>query len=278
MLKIKKIIISIILLSFYVNTSVIAILLLFDFLPFILNTIVLYFILPMAFAYITGSIGGRLLNKSIPFSENIFFKTTMILGLVMWLAIMPASFMDLKHFIQLKTYKTPLVTNIENLTQKGVKDAAFITITDAALLTDKKGVYKEISKVKSGENYTTTYYDYYAVPVSGSDFKVWICDYSSYTKNASEDDKSPPYFIVNQHGSLAGIVVQDKNRLKDYKIAIEKSLDYRALNVEDSLIILEYRDDFESTMSSYKTRAIWYFVLLNLLLVILPVVLIRKMI
>ena len=259
---------------------------LYDLLPRILNAIFLYFIFPMVFAYFTGMLGSKLLIKIEKreghYDEHIFFTTVMICSLLVWLAVLPTFFTGTKHYIQLNIFKKHISSDIENLNVEEAKNAGFITFSTGRLLYEYYGFNRERRTTKSGDSTSVNIYDYYAVPVTltpaDKNINVWICDDVLSGEGTSAQKK--PEFFKNKNVGVCGVVIQDSNQIEDCLKAVENAETEHKLSLPDekekNILLLKPAKDFDTILGKYEKWSLIYFIILNILFVIVPTYMTNK--
>lgn len=178
MLKIVKVITIFLCFFLMINVSIIVAMCFYDSFPFILDVLILYFILPVFIGLSFSWIGTKIFSWN-NIMEHPVSLVLMILTLLMWLVIMIGSFTGVKEFVELSLTKKHVVAN--QFIKDQIENAGFITLTNVFIQMKKMRTYHKQKSHKSGDIYVKTIYHYYAIPVvSKGDFQFWLVDYISY--------------------------------------------------------------------------------------------------
>lgn len=266
MLKFIKVITVFISFFLMVNISIVVSFCFYDSFPFILDVLVLYFILPVLIGIGISWIITKIFSWDKNIMEHPVSLVLMILSLLMWLVIMIGSFTGVKEFVELNLTKKHLVGH--EFSKDQIENAGFITLTDGAIQMEKMGTYHKEKSHKSGDIYVKTIYHYYAIPVvSKGKFQFWIVDYISYGKRTLDIPSSE----LLKYPLTAGVVVHESREQKKYQKAVDIVCDKYDIPLSEKVVFLKYEGTFDEMFSTNKRNSIIYFVLVNGLLVFLPV-------
>ncbi len=270
MKKIKEFIIIFLLMLVYINAVIFIALTFFDTFPWILDVLILFFVVPIMLAVGLSWLGSKLLSedKGANFMDHSIFQVLIGISLFMWLVLVIGSYTGVKDFLALKFHKEHLITHPDSLTQTQIEKAAFITLTEEKNIKwDEVGTYSKSKTQRSGETSTTLIYHYYVINIpSNSDFQIWLVDYIYYRKGR----RKKPTSKLLEYPWAAGIVVQDSREKDKYQVAVDIACEQYNIPKSENIVFLKYEGEFEKMLSTYTTRSIIFFIIVNLLLVCAP--------
>ncbi len=280
--KVLHLLFVLVFLFIYVNLSLSLPLLLFEFLPRILNTLLLFFVFPIllgvGFMYLERAVLSQLsrLDPEYEMPEP-GISVFLFLSLILWLFILTGHYLEVREYLQMAVYKRAYTQDI-GAPSFDRSRVAHLTIEKARTAPALHGVYQMVTTVKSGETPSKQYNDYLAFPLFGDDgdrsrpVRYWICEWISNPRGVVKAQRETSKILSGEvkGDAFPGYLVTDPYAGSHYKKAVADAVHRHGLKSHDDPVLLELTPPYPELISALRSRFLIFLGISNGLLWLLP--------
>lgn len=222
----------------------------FDAVPKILNALLFYFVLPVAYW-----VGAKFLMQALwPFFEEEDLLPGFVSALTLWLALVVGTYLPPKTYFLLR--QTGQTQFAEVAAVQSTHPASYWQLQQAKPDTSTVGNYHYSSRVKSGDSYTTTHHYYSVAALHGALPDGGRVCLGAYTNTLADMQSELARLKDWPSGTVGGVVVRDPYETSHYHKAMQQA-GIAPAEASASVVLLPAAS-FEHLLHQYAT-AFWVY-------------------